>query len=451
MIGPYTTVELGDGRAVDLYLLRFDKNGRLLSPRTQALLLQELRRSSDVFVFSHGWNNTFDSARDKYLDFITGYAAQRARVGLPVPSGYRPLLVGVIWPATSFVLPWEQGPEIAGTGPQDAEREEMLHLLGEDLPPEQFAALTELVDGVEAVDEEQAHEAARLVLSSLTPGDDPEDAATPPTPEELVDSWRALEGGTAPAPPDPDDFGAATTSAAASGPGQPTVAGGGRLDPRGLLRTATVWQMKDRAGTVGGAGVAGLLERVLDDSDARLHLVGHSFGARVVLSAAAAQRSARPIQSVLLLQPAVNRWCFAHEVIDRGVPGGYRPVLDKVVGPVVTTYSRHDRPLHEAFHLAVRGSHLGEPDIAAVGDTHRYGALGGYGPAGIDDLLHSRKAMTEGAPYDLDRVTGVVQVDGDVPGVKRRGLDQSPEGPAIAGHGDINSTVTWWALHALTG
>ena len=38
-----------------------------------------------------------------------------------------------------------------------------------------------------------------------------------------------------------------------------------------------------------------------------------------------------------------------------------RSVLDKVERPILSTFSRHDLPLHEVFHLAVRGSSLGEP------------------------------------------------------------------------------------------
>jgi hypothetical protein len=62
---------------------------------------------------------------------------------------------------------------------------------------------------------------------------------------------------------------------------EPEVAGGFSFDPRDMLRVATVWTMKARAGKVGAVGVGPLVRHILRrDSVARLHLVGHSFGAR---------------------------------------------------------------------------------------------------------------------------------------------------------------------------
>lgn len=442
MVGPYTKVNLGEGREVDLFLLRFDADGGLLSPQTRDLITSSLKTDgySDVFVFSHGWNNNFKVASEKYLTFIKGYAAQRARLQLPLEPEFKPLLIGVIWPSTSFLFPWERGPKIAAdTATDDAEREEMLRLLLGTMTPDARSQLVELIDGADSLDRAAAKDAAKLMLEALRPTSDPDYASDAPSVEEFLEAWGELEGLAPLRPADPNAFtgiGGATRDAAVE------AAGGGRLDPRGLLRAGTVWMMKDRAGRVGSRGVAPLLERVLEDSAARLHLVGHSFGARVVLSAMTTQEASRKAHSMLLLQPAVNRWCFAHKVIGRGIPGGYRPVLDRVERPIISTYSSHDKALHDAFHLAVRSSSLGEPDIAAVGDTERYGALGGYGPKGIDDLLTETNARAEGKSYDLaEKGPGVVAINGAV---------EVDGKPAIGEHGDINSKVTWWALHSLT-
>ena len=449
MVGPYTSVELEDGRSLDLYLLRIDKNGVLLSTQTQQAIFDVIAGYTDVFVFSHGWNNTFDQAKDSYLEFIRGYAAQRQRLGLPLPEGYRPMLIGIVWPSTSFVLPWEQGPAIAA-GPRLAgdEKEELLQLIGERADTTSLGKLTELVDGVDSLDSAAAHEAAALLLEVFTPSDDGEDPSTTPSAADLVRAWQALESGGAPAPAPAGGFGKAVIPGLAE-PG-PKPAGDVSLDPRMLLRLASVWLMKDRAGGVGSRGVAPLLQVILNDTSARLHLIGHSFGARVLLSALTIQGSPRKAHSLLLLQPAVNRWCFADDVVGRGVPGGYRTVLDKVEKPILSTFSHYDLPLHEVFHLAVRGSSLGEPEIAAVGDVERYGALGGYGPAGLGDRLGKLTVVREGIPYAFPGGARIVQLDGGVSGVKVAGVDARPDSPAIDGHGDINTTVTWWALHTLT-
>ena len=53
-----------------------------------------------------------------------------------------------------------------------------------------------------------------------------------------------------------------------------------------LLNYVTYYQMKDRAGVVGRAGVNQALQRLRADvPSVRLHLVGHSFGCRVVTAA----------------------------------------------------------------------------------------------------------------------------------------------------------------------
>jgi hypothetical protein len=442
VVGPFQQVPIGGGATADLYLLRYDGKGRLRSPLTELQLKQSLGGVSDVFLFSHGWNNIFATALDRYRDFIAGYGRQRQQYALPVPDGYRPLLVGVIWPSTDFVLPWEAGPKIAAApdpgGPEAAQTEQMLNFVTESLDSDADAAFTELVDGRVTLDAGEARQAAEIVLAALRSEEDPDNGAPPPSVDELLLAWSALDGGQAPEPPDPDDFGTVDGPQTATGP---TVAGGFSLDPRNLLRVASVWKMKARAGQVGVAGVGPLAGHVLGQSDARLHLIGHSFGARLLLSALASQDVARKAHSMLLLQAAVNRWCFAGDVATTGRAGGYHTVLKRVEKPVLATFSAYDQPLTKVFQLAMRGGSLGEPDIAALGNTELYGALGGFGPAGLGALSTIEPAVIPGEGYDLGGGRKVIAIDG---GTKIDGK------PAISGHGDISNQTTWWALHCLT-
>ena len=458
MIGAVDTITIADGLTADLYLLRFDKDGGLRSPKTARMFLDAARDASDVFVFSHGWNNTYDLALRGYRGFIAGYGQQRQQLGLPLPPGYRPVLLGIIWPSTSFVLPWESGPDIAagdGTG-QSLLDEEMLSFVSESLDDDAAAELAELVDGRSALPPDDAARAAEIVLAGLWSADDGgadrTDVALPrPTAEDFLLSWQALDEVSGdgvlgdPGADDlaglEDDFGTVGDDVGTPSPDDaPLAAGGISLDPRNLLRAGTLWTMKARAGRVGAHGVAPLLRTVLDREPApRVHLVGHSFGGRVMLSAVAAGELPAKVHSMVLLQPAVNRWCFAPSVPGLDGPGGYHPVLDRVRKPVLTTFSKHDVPLHQAFHLAVRGSSLGEPDIAAVGNTDLYGALGGYGPAGLGGLAVTQDARAPGsAPY-TSPTARVIAIDG---GVAVAG------GPAIGGHSDISNPVTYWALHS---
>jgi hypothetical protein len=170
---------------------------------------------------------------------------------------------------------------------------------------------------------------------------------------------------------------------------------------------------------------------------ARVHLTGHSFGGKVVLSALSHSPTDIRVRSVLLLQPAVNRFCFADNI--DGVPGGYRKVLNRTELPILTTFSSHDSPLSSFFHLGVRRSaDLGEQRIA--GAPSKYSALGGYGPAGLREG-ESATVEIAGPPqkYTLDR-----------PGVRIIALDGSNK-KKINSHGDVRNQFTEWALVNLVG
>ena len=85
--GTFRQIPIGGGATADLYLLRYDNAGRLRSPRTETQLKESLGAASDVFLFSHGWNNIFATAAERYRGFIEGYIQQRQQYSLPVPAG----------------------------------------------------------------------------------------------------------------------------------------------------------------------------------------------------------------------------------------------------------------------------------------------------------------------------------------------------------------------------
>jgi hypothetical protein len=441
-IAPYRRIQLRDGTSVPFYLLRFDKLGACESPQTRAHALAELRSGdyTDVVVCSHGWNNSYATATARYDDFVDGFtqlARERAAAVLTRP--FRPLLLGIIWPSTLFLLPSEAPPLIAALGGEPAgatpgddagDIEEIAQALPDDVV-ERFRALAQAGDGL---GDRDARELA-AILAPLHAGTDDEraEAAVDPTPDELLTVWRRLPAARPRrAAADADEWG---TVGADDGGDGPAAAGLGFLDPRGMLRATTVRMMKDRAGVVGGHGVAALVGDVLRAGDARLHLVGHSYGARVCLSAVAAADLPRQVDSVLLLQPAINHWCFADRVDGRDRRGGYRGVLDAVEQPILSTFSRHDEPLTKFFHLALtRDADLGEPQIAAWPEPPSpYAALGGYGPRGAPGT-RIVELQDPGSPYPLD-----------APGVEILAIDASR---GVSGHSDISNPFTWWALLA---
>jgi hypothetical protein len=438
-VGPYRQVHLHDGSQCPFYIIPFDKNGVCIGPQTKQHLIESIRQGAftDIFLFSHGWNNDWTVATDRYEHFLSGYMNMRQEHGLPVSADYRPLLVGIFWPSTALVFTEaEKGPAIAAGDPDvfdEAVSEQLdeLNALAEELTPEQSARLYELAQK-DSLSEDESLDLAEIIKTFYNKKDDELSIDDPVTAQDLVEIWAAAS----PEPDELDDFGTV------GGVLNPDLQAAGlvgnlmkKLDPRLIIRTATVYQMKDRAGRVGFHGVGPLLTELLSAGDARIHLIGHSYGGKIVLSAASfGEALPRNVHSILLLQPAVSHLCFASEVPKSGKPGGYRPVLERVINPILSTFSKHDFPLTKTFHLALRRKDdLGEARIAAPGEPpSKYAALGGFGPRRCGEKLVEIHDVN--VPYQLDPNTKIFGLKGD---------------RTISGHGDISNPSTWWALYSL--
>jgi pimeloyl-ACP methyl ester carboxylesterase len=425
--------------------LPFDQYGVCTGPETREQLVHEVAGGyTDVFVFSHGWNNTFDRAAERYEQFIRGYHDLVRSNGLPEPSRYRPLLVGIRWPSIDLVLPWEKEPQIAappGAGepsPDTMDESAMVDVAKESLDREAAGTLEQLA-AQETLSEADARELAGL-LASAYPSEDEVDAdPVRPGTDDVMAIWHELVdaglAGSGTEHAGPESFGVATEDQSAA---EPEAAAGllSHLDPRDILRAFTVYKMKDRAGLVGAAGGAPLLRDLMSAADrARFHLVGHSFGCRLLLAAVCVQPPPRKVRSLLLLQPAVNCFCFAKEVPKIGKPGGFRTALDRVEEPIFTTFSDHDRALHDFFHIAVRRhSDLGdELKAAALGDIPSlYAALGGWGPAGLAEEAHELTLAHFPNRYELEGAFRVYGLNGAT---------------GINGHSDVVNDWTYWALY----
>lgn len=417
-------------------LLRFDRDGACISPEARAALLAELAAgpARRVILISHGWNNDFSAATDLYARFMRQVEA----LGVLPDGGRDTLVVGIIWP--SSWAPRDAGPAIAAAplAPPDPRADPARMLLDSLDQPQRLrvaALLAEPALPADAATELAGHVAAALTAEA----DDPatEAAEAPPSGADVLAAMRALSDESS--SPSPDTW-AAGAGAPASGIGRPAAAGLLGLDPLMAVRVFSVYQMKDRAGRVGANGVAALLGDLLATGHP-VHGVGHSYGCKVLLSAlCGGPAPSRPVESLLLLEPAVSHLCFADTVPGRPGPGGYRAALreDHVRQPILSTFSRWDEPLHRIFHLALRRSgDLGELRVAA-GSTRAgeppsvYCALGGYGPrasgeALIDPLPRARE------PYALPPGHRIYAFDGT--------LDRR-----IAGHGDVTTDLTAWAF-----
>jgi hypothetical protein len=149
------------------------------------------------------------------------------------------------------------------------------------------------------------------------------------------------------------------------------------------LRQLTYWQMKNRAGVVGQKGLGPAIDRLAGEfPNLRVHLIGHSFGARLVSFALAGLSGSNPspVKSVTLLQGAYSRFAFGH-----GLPFGGNGALDgklaRVDGPLTVCFSSHDGALSLFYPLA----------SAAAGDA----------TAGVQDPLARFRAMGQLGAFNV--------------------------------------------------
>jgi pimeloyl-ACP methyl ester carboxylesterase len=348
-----------------------------------------------------------------------------------LPQGFKPIFVGIVWPSTALTFSWEDAPDFAGDGAGDglASNIDEAKAIRDLLPPAEIQNFDTLVATRRNLTVEEARLLARIIAPVLADSDDASEQTAGFSPEDLLSAWRA-------APPIKrsgtgvgsfDDFGTAGDTEAG-----PQAAGMfDFLDPRHIIRLSTVLLMKDRAGVVGSNGVGDLVRRLQRETRARIRLIGHSYGAKVVLSALAQSSPAPLVQSVLLLQPAISHLCFAAKLED-GHPGGYRKALPLVQQPIFSTFSSNDFPLYRVFHYAARRrSDIGEAQIA--GTPSRYAALGGYGPSGCSSRECVVAAIAAaGSPYPArDANVRLLALDGTT---------------GINGHGDVETPYIAWAF-----
>ena len=106
-----------------LFVVEFDQRGECTSPKAFECVLKE-KRKTDFFLFSHGWNNDWRAATDRYDRFINRFIEVQRANWNPPDRTFRPVCVGVFWPSAALTAPWEQAPAIAGAtgavGPNDS-------------------------------------------------------------------------------------------------------------------------------------------------------------------------------------------------------------------------------------------------------------------------------------------------------------------------------------------
>jgi hypothetical protein len=394
--------------------LQFDENGQLTSPAQGDFLAGVAAAGvTDLFVFSHGWGTAQDAASRLYGQMFP--MIRNAAHGLP---GLGTLgFAGIYWPSLWFpptpaTPPAQAGAQQADTGAQVNLSAGTAALSGADIAaaltpgfadPAQQAAITQigqLIDEGEAAagsaESDDAKQQRLQQISQLIK------SLTPPAPDgDYEDSGEtALLLSDDPATDyqaAADAFGTAAPAGAQQGIGD--WFGKAINGAKDVLRVFSYNTMKARAGTIGRNGAGPLLAALHAQSPAvRVHLIGHSFGARLVSFALSGvgEPAGSPVASLLLLQGAFSHWSFAHAQDNPfGSPGALNAYADRVHGPLVATHTVYDWAVGVWYPKA---SFLAQQDTeAAVAD--RWGGMGADGFQAVKPAVDQSMPAQGGTGY----------------------------------------------------
>ncbi|TPQ16628.1 serine-threonine protein kinase [Streptomyces sporangiiformans] len=429
--------------------LTFDADGDVNGKQRDRLLQQARERGvHDLLVFAHGWNNDRSIATRLYSRFFEPIPGLAPTAHL----GY----VGVMWPSMRFtdepIPDFERSVIPAAPGRPRLDKGTRRALV------EVFPGRATVIDQISELLDEQPDDDASLAeygrlvrLLVEAPAEGPQAAFA----EDTFTEGPEGTAGTAGKPRSEPEmlsgdtaemcraFARALADTAHDGEGAPAAPGPGGAEaafrlPRlwdgahELLRQATYYAMKRRAGTVGERGLGRTLGQLAHTApDLRVHLAGHSFGARLVSFALRGlPEGVRTVKSVTLLQGAFSHYAFAtrlpHNTRGKGALHGQQSRID---GPLVCCFSRFDSALGTLYPLASR---MAGDDSSAAGVglprllSAKWGALGHNGIQAVDGTkkLKLAEALRTKLP-----TSGFVNID--AASVVKRG------GPPSGAHSDI--------------
>lgn len=366
--------------------LAFDSSGTLSGDRAAQIEAIAAAGLTNLFVMSHGWNNQVLDAESLYQGLLPKVAAACDQLQELGQVGF----VGVVWPsiwwpdrsgdggaaggdaqaadgplATAVNVDQEQsGPEIASyLAPAFPDAQSQVTQLGALIAAGEAGVAIGETDAVQQARLEQFHTLLQQTLTGTFGAS--EDQGEAP-----------LLGSTEPAV----DYGLL-----AERMGTPTGAGDaqGLADKfrgiwsgaKDMLRVGSFWEMKSRAGKIGRDGLGPFLAALHSASPAlRVHLIGHSFGCRLVANTlpAFASGADSPVASLLLIQGAFSHWAFA-ATTPSGEQASLLGMSTRVNGPLLATFTGADWAVGVWYPKA---SFLSQDDVQDKGVAGRWDGLG---------------------------------------------------------------------------
>ena len=424
--------------------LLYDTTGQLVDQSPETELITWLssppgNATTDLVFISHGWNNDISEARQLYADFFASVGS--VQKNQQIAQNRKIAIAAIFWPSKRFADADLIPGGAASLGPSlQSQLNAQLDQLKEILAADSSAAakIEHARDQIQKLEVSQsAQDDFVFALVSALP------APRNEKDEGLDDAMSALKAGTVPghtilsrlsvpdfpAFPVPDNSGGHAL-------GLGGVLSGITSAATRLANYLTYYTMKDRAGIVGRSGVCQTILKTQAAAPAvRIHLIGHSFGGRLVTAAANALIKPRSIATMVLLEAAYSHNGLAENWDGNGNDGAFRsvPAVPKIDGMTLITHSVHDTAVGIAYPLASRimnqvAAGLGGPD-------DKFGGMGRNGaqhtPEAFDSTL-----LNVGAAYPpVPQGKTIRNLNGDGPAPM----------PTIADHGDVAKPEIAWA------
>lgn len=367
--------------------LEFDKRGNLKDPAEISAVSAEIARTGarDVVVISHGWKNDRTAALKLY-----GELWANTRSALSTLDPKKVLVLGVLWPSVAFRTNFDEAALLQaaqqgglatadGPGLDDISEAQLQEALDDFLGDHSDAAFETLAST--ATRDLTSAAAGQFVLSALARLDVANDQEVEADLAGVHDQAGANAAELLQQLADRPAMEVEADVGGALGIGE--TLGGLFAGPRAaiarFLNQLSFFEMKVRAGKI-GAELGKLLADLPEYETVRLHLVGHSFGARLVTSVANSLiAKGKTLDTLTLLQGA-----FSHNALSpnfQGRPGAFAAVAQGGVGLIAITHTHNDRACTLAYAVASR---LSRDVASAVGDKNdKFGAMGANGAQGI--------------------------------------------------------------------
>ncbi|MGZ8196196.1 MAG: hypothetical protein ACXWTH_11275 [Methylosarcina sp.] len=433
--------------------VKFDKNAKVIASGAadlKKLLKDDDKKPTDLIVISHGWNNDMAEAESLYSELLTNVNTLIKEGKVPGLTGRKFAVLGVLWPSKKFA----DSDLIPGNaaGAEDSvdvktlskQIDAMKGGFDSDREAETLEAMKALLPKLRNSDtacEDFVELARSLIKPSSTDAGDGADRFFSEPPLKIFKKLKNPVSFTQPAPSPNDNRGtAAGLGGSALGIGD--FFSGIQSAARNVLNLTTYYQMKERAGIIGSTALNPMLRAIAKENpQLRIHLVGHSFGGRLVTATAAGTSDATLLRahSMTLLQAAFSHYGFAEnwDGKNKNHNGFFRRVVAKraILGPIVITHTVSDKAVGMAYPLA---SLLAGQNASGIGDKDS--EFGGIGRNGAQKTPEATDAelLPAGGKYSF------------MPGklYNLNGLNSA--GNLITSHGDVrNRNVAYAVLSAI--